>query len=205
MRLTTLIPTALAASAALAQGVPQDPGALRLERIEQGFEDVSPLATSLEHYNIELRQPSGFDSVYRVPGSDGLLMRRDGALHALFERSEYVPTRFGAQAVAPPGTIYSIGPPSDELIASMSHGPRSLLSGASGATAYTPVPTSSLRVSNRIAPTAPDDAASGIGTRSLMSATPSVWTHDVERRRRVNALFDRLPQDSSGTSDPADD
>lgn len=205
MRLTTLILTALATSAALAQGVPEDPGALRLERIEQGFEDVSPLATSLEQYSFELRQPSGFDSVYRVPGSDGLLMRRDGAVHALFERSQYVPTRFGAQAVAPPGTVYSIGPPSDELVASMSRGPRSLLSGASGATAYTPAPTSSLRVSNRIATTAPDSATTGIGTRSLMNAAPSVWTHEVERRRRVAALFDRLPEDSSGNADPADD
>lgn len=205
MRPAPFILTALATSAALAQGVPDDPSALRLERIEQGFEDVSPLATSLEQFSFELRQPTEFDSVYRVPGTDGLLMRRSGAVYAVFERSEYAPSRFGDYPVVPPGTIYSIGAPSDDLIAHMSNGPRSLLSGTHASEQRAVTPTSSLRISNRIATPAGADESLAIGTRSLMGHAPSPWLHDVERRRRVDDLFDRLTQDSSGTAVPADD
>ena len=207
VRAATLILTASLACSAGAQWVPDDPSALRLERIEQGFEDVSPLATSLEQYDYQLRQPIGFDSVYRVPGAEGLLMRQSGAVHAIFERSEYVSTRFGEYAVAPPGTIYTIGAPSEELLASLSTGPRSLLSG-SASRGSRAAHASELRVSNRIgsalAPAIEDELA-GVGTRSLMSASPSVWTHDVERRRRLEALFSRLPEDSSAGGDATDD
>lgn len=205
MRPAPLILTALAAGAALAQGVPDDPSALRLERIEQGFEDVSPLATSLEQFNPELRQPTGFESVYRVPGTDGLLMRRSGAVYAVFERSEYASSRFGDYPVVPPGTVYSIGAPSDDLIAHMSNGPRSLLSGTHATDRRAVTPTSSLRITNRILTPANTDESLAIGTRSLMSHAPSPWLHDVERRRRVDDLFDRLTQDSSEPDDQADD
>jgi len=207
MRRATLILTAALATTASAQWAFDDPAGLRLERIEQGFEDVSPLATSLEQYHYQLRQPSGFESVYRVPGTEGLLMRRSGAVHAIFERSEYVNTRYGDYAVAPPGTIYSIGAPSDELLASMSTGPRSLLSGATGLGTRNEH-VSDLRISNRVGAAlsaTPDDEPLGVGTRSTMSERPSVWTHDVERRRRLDALFQRFPEDSSATGDATDD
>ncbi len=192
MRFTALILTALAASASLAQSDPA------LERIEQGYEDVSPLATSLEQYNHELRQPAAFDTVYRVPGTEGVLMRRNGALHALFERSEYIPTRFGDLAVPPAGTIYSIGPPSDSLLATFNRGPRSLMS-AAGA----PAPhTSSLRVSNRIEAQAPAEPPA---PRSLTSAAPNAWRHEAERLRRLDHLFAQLQQDSSNADAPTDD
>ncbi len=104
----------------------------RLQGVEQTIEDISPLGTSLRSFQTDLRLPSGFESVYRLPGdSTGRerLMRMDGALIATFPRSDYkdvfVRERFllflqrdrkvGEVPTVPPGTVFHIGMP-PELI-----------------------------------------------------------------------------------------
>lgn len=187
---------------ALAFGQSGDPEAVRLERVDQGFEDVSPLAHSLRWIEPEYRQPRGFDSVYAVPGAPGVLMRRDGALRALFQRSEYVQTRFGTEALVPTGTIYSIGEPSAELLTSLAGGVTTTRSLASpGGITHDRAPASGgsrvspLRVSNRYDPNAVSAAV-----HPLLADVPvSVWTSEPVRRRRVAALIGSIadPADSS--------
>jgi len=79
----------------------------RLDIVDAGREDIGPLATSLRADPVDQRLPTGFDRVYRVPGSDSLLMRGNGALFAVFEESVY--RRSGA--ALPPGTVFHIGMP----------------------------------------------------------------------------------------------
>jgi hypothetical protein len=179
--------------------VPEDPSALRLERVEQGFEDVSPLARSLLRAAPEFRAPSGYDAVYRVPGSDGLLMRQNGAVRALFDRSEYRQTRFGAEAMVPAGTIYSIGEPSDELLATLSgRVGRSLVRPMGGEPAH----RSDRRVSNRIAP-----GADRLDEPRRLEAPVSVniWTSEAVRRSRVGSLLGSLREDSRPSEPGADE
>ncbi|MHC4948133.1 MAG: hypothetical protein ACYTG1_07710 [Planctomycetota bacterium] len=71
--------------------------------------DRASLMTSLHRLDPGLRQPVGFDSVYRAP--DGEFMRVQGGLYAVFPRSVYVPTGFGLEAVVPPDTTFYIGEP----------------------------------------------------------------------------------------------
>ena len=194
----------LFAALAGAQPLPSDPAALRLERVEQGFEDISPLARSLQWYEPEYRQPSGYDTVYRVPGADGLLMRQNGAVQAIFDRSEYLPTRFGDQALVPAGTVFAIGEPSAELLESLSGrvaATRSLARPA-GPLADPRATASTLRVSNRI----PSERAAEVvrpihaaAVSGLPEPAPSLWTNDHLRQRRVASLMRSLAptQDSS--------
>lgn len=79
----------------------------RLDIVDAGREDVGPLATSLRADPVDQRLPTGFDRVYRVPGSEALLMRGNGALFAVFDESVY--RRSGA--ALPPGTVFHIGMP----------------------------------------------------------------------------------------------
>lgn len=82
-----------------------------LEMLEQGVEDVGPLATSQRVPPADLRVASDFEHVYRVPGNDSMLMRRDGALTAVFPRSEYLLTKDGSFAALPAGLTWVIGEP----------------------------------------------------------------------------------------------
>jgi hypothetical protein len=84
-----------------------------LERVEQNVADVGPLSDTLRSmdFQVDLRNPVGFNSVYRVPGRDDLLMRASGALHAIFPQSVYVDSREGLAAQVPAGTVFAIGMP----------------------------------------------------------------------------------------------
>ncbi len=86
-----------------------------LRAVEQGTEDVGPLARSARISRVDLRMPTGFDRVYRLEsptlGSDSpaRYARVSGALIAIFPRSEYQTTAAGTSIMVPPGTIYAIG------------------------------------------------------------------------------------------------
>lgn len=84
-----------------------------LQRVDPTLSDVSPLGDSLRDVNMQadLRAPTGFQHVYRVPGRDDLLMRASGGVYAIFPQSTYLPTAQGMAATVPPGTVYSIGLP----------------------------------------------------------------------------------------------
>ena len=120
-----LISLALAAStgcACIAMANPQEsrlPGTPpMLQRLDPTVDDTSPLGDSLRQVDmmLDLRSPSGFQYVYRMPGSNDLLMRASGGVYAIFPQSVYVQTKEGTFAVIPPGTIYSIGMPGPDML-----------------------------------------------------------------------------------------
>ena len=90
-----------------------------LKPVEQSVEDVSQLSTSFRYIEPGLLQPSGFDQVYRYSGRTDFFVRIDGATHAVFPRSTYVPSRQGDIATIPPGTVFYIG---DQLLQSTING-----------------------------------------------------------------------------------
>jgi len=83
----------------------------QLEQLEEAVEDVDPLATSLRDFRLDLRAPSDFEHVYRVPGREDLLMRVDGGLYAVFGRSRYMKSRRGPIPLIPTDTVFFIGRP----------------------------------------------------------------------------------------------
>lgn len=95
------------------QSAPASAGALhpRLEPVEQGVGDRGGFQRSLRVLPLDLRLPSGFQQVYRVPGQADMMMRGNGALFAVFPRSVYRRTPLGTLPVAPPDTHFSIGVP----------------------------------------------------------------------------------------------
>lgn len=84
-----------------------------LEVVDPGTEDVGALGTSFRQPSYDIRLPTGFQRVYRVPGEEDKLMRGNGALFAVFPESVYRRTARGIKPVAPPGTVYHIGMPGE--------------------------------------------------------------------------------------------
>ena len=83
----------------------------KLETVDAGVADRNGLDTSTRMLPIDLRLPTGFSSVYRVPGRDDMLMRGNGALYAVFAQSTYRRSSRGAIPIVPAGVVYSIGLP----------------------------------------------------------------------------------------------
>lgn len=111
MMLIAPVPTTAAASAR------QD-----LETVDPNVADLGPLSTSFRDMGIDLRQPTDFDRVYRVPGMEDHFMRANGALHAVFPHSVYqrVRRRRGGSVtmpLIPGGTVFYIGPPPTDALA----------------------------------------------------------------------------------------
>lgn len=114
---------ALALTGALCAAAPRDVGAqtglppaprmltLPARPIDQGIADRGPDAISLRHVDIDLREDNEFDRVYTAPGRSDLLMRRRGAITAVFPESVYARRKGGMIPVIPPGTIFLIGLP----------------------------------------------------------------------------------------------
>jgi hypothetical protein len=90
-----------------------------LQSVDPDFGDVGPLRVSTRVLPVDMRSPSGFDRVYRVPGSAGgvpgmdggeeRFARISGGLAAVFPRSDYITTKKGQYALIPPGTVFYIG------------------------------------------------------------------------------------------------
>lgn len=77
------------------------------EVVDPGNADASALADSLRLVPVDLRTPTGFDQVFRLPTVVGgeMFARMDGGLTAVFPRSEY---GFGRPLI-PAGTTWYIG------------------------------------------------------------------------------------------------
>jgi len=82
-----------------------------LQLIDQGTADRGGLMTSFRLMPLDMRLPTGFTDVYRVPGSDDKMMRGNGALFAVFPKSVYRRTAIGMIPIAPAGVVYHIGMP----------------------------------------------------------------------------------------------
>lgn len=84
-------------------------------RVDQTRGDVGPISSSLSRTDMsaELRTPTGFESVYRLPGlgPDGRpqFARSSGAITAVFSRSAYASNGGATFAEVPAGTTYFIG------------------------------------------------------------------------------------------------
>ncbi len=91
--------------------VPTSPLRPELEVVDQGVEDRGGIEKSFRVLPLDLRAPTGFQQVYRVPGRDDLMMRGNGALFAVFPRSAYMRTAFGTIPLAPADVHFSIGMP----------------------------------------------------------------------------------------------
>lgn len=92
------------------------PNTLKPQLVEQGVGDLNPLQTSNRLVPQDLRQPTGFDRVYRLSGDpaknngSGLFARMDGGITAVFPWSTYGVSRKGdVIPTVPPGTKYYIG------------------------------------------------------------------------------------------------
>lgn len=89
----------------------------QLERVEEIWGDAGPLNQSLRVLPLDMRQPVGFEHVYRFSDSSvsqPMMARIDGGLTAVFPASVYTSTRSGAVPLIPPGTIFYIGTPNSE-------------------------------------------------------------------------------------------
>lgn len=102
----------------------QTSGTRGLQPVEPMVGDLGPLGVSQKILPRDMRQPTGFDRVYRVPGAatgvavapglataqgDAKFARKSGAITAVFGRSEYYRTDDGIATAIPAGTVYYIG------------------------------------------------------------------------------------------------
>lgn len=80
-----------------------------LRPVEEGFEDVSPLASPNRLEPIDLRRPTGFEQVYEIttPTGEKAFVRIDNGLVAIFDRSDYLAGT--DRAFIPPNTRFRIG------------------------------------------------------------------------------------------------
>lgn len=84
----------------------------RLQQVDAGAEDRSPLDVSLRNMQPELMaMPIGFSKVYVDPADPTQYVRADGALFAVFPYSIYKRTKKGRIALIPTSTIFRIGMP----------------------------------------------------------------------------------------------
>ncbi|RLS67468.1 MAG: hypothetical protein DWH97_00635 [Planctomycetota bacterium] len=88
----------------------------KLEAIDAGRDDLGGHATSFRLMPLDMRLPTSFQRVYRVPGDESKLMRGNGALFAVFPQSAY--RRANGQDVpqVPPGTVFHIGMPGPSVL-----------------------------------------------------------------------------------------
>lgn len=82
-----------------------------LQPLDEGVADLSENGVSLRHMQADLRSEFDFDHVYSSPTHPDMLMRRSGAITALFPQSHYVRTKTGEIAAIPAGTVFFIGDP----------------------------------------------------------------------------------------------
>lgn len=88
------------------------PAGSALEPIVAGDGDEMHLSDSLRMAPADLRLGTGFDQLYRLPREGGdMFARVDGGLTAVFPRSNYLFTPYGAVPTVPADTVWVIGQP----------------------------------------------------------------------------------------------
>jgi hypothetical protein len=163
-----------------------------LRPVDEGFEDVSPLASPSYQEPIDLRKPTDFEKVYEIttPSGETAFVRIDNGLVAIFNRSDYV--QGTGDAFIPPNTRFHIG--THDLVREQS------------TDTYTNTPAAgrvnarpSTRISTRV-PNGPrrdslpnseptqETAQSTIPTTSL-SGPPAIITNEYYRRLRITQLL----------------
>lgn len=150
-----------------------------LQTVDPRHDDVGPLALSLRDLQPDLRQPTGFEKVYRIgqrsPNGDDRFARVSGALAAVFNRSEYtrVQRRNGGSAIrvdVPAGTIYYIGGIPPQRNWGFNADPDTVRASASGAGINSRADTTA---STRVAPLPPQALATAASSAPTTSPTAS--------------------------------
>lgn len=154
------------------------------EPVDQGVGDVGLGRGRV--MPLDLRKPTGFDRVFRLPESPWRterFARQSGALIAVFPRSTYTRWRGADIATIPPGTVFYIGR-ENELFGVA---PDEVADGAS-TTAAVPVD----RAANGPGPVRPDRSARAPapGLRPVPAAAQSMWGDEGYRVRRLAELID---------------
>jgi hypothetical protein len=158
-----------------------------LRTLDPGREDVGALATSIRLEPLDLRVPTGFQRVYEVPGSDGELMRGNGALFAIFPRSSYRWIEGQLAPTVPPGTVFHIGMPGPSALDLKP--PATMAQGAVGA-----------RVDRRVAPAAAPELGPSSLPRDAEPAAPAPETAAGDARFPAAAPDDPFAQLALGPS-----
>lgn len=184
------------------------PATLKPQLVDQGVGDLNPLQTSNRLVPQDLRQPTGWDRVYRLSGDpmknngSGLFARIDGGITAVFPWSTYAVSRKGDLVPrVPPGTTYYIGGV-----------PQSVLGGTSSITPPPPDAEKSFNFVDRSArPVAAADRPAQQADNSIATSArpvlrgeatpdqpavnpskpPSIWTSESYRRARLEELISR--------------
>jgi len=186
----TAITFAALAAASLAPAQSVAPLEVNLQPIDQRVGDVGLLSSSLRIIQPGLAVQTSFDQVYQAPGSVNQLMRVQGALRAVYLRSQsaYVQTPWGVTPEIPAGTVFHIGQTSLDKGAQ----PTAALPG--DVLRWNTRVTDS-RINTRTGSLAPDDSNAGIpNDRSL---TPAERAALEERLQRLRELFREYQNESA--------
>ncbi len=173
--------------------------------IDAGTSDVGPLATSLRLAPIDMRVSDGFENVYSVTDENGRerFYRRDGAIIAVFPRSDYILTGYGPLAAIPAGTWFLIGDPTGAQARQFGFADPGDDAGQSDLAVRQRIDTSAASRPSGGSASAP---ASGAGSRVASDQRPRVeetgddrsardgeshmpWASDRDRARRVSRLL----------------
>lgn len=183
-RLTCLIALArlLAAGSVSAQSIPLTP-------VDENVADVSPLRTSLIHLEPDHGWATGFERVYQSPLYPDKFIRIDGAVWAMFPKSEYFETEDGALPVIPASAEFFIGPPPASLL----QPPDSGAGGASPNYVSLLAPSRYLGADvPGVSGPAPSRTVSSRSVARQEPATPTymtVWSSSEYRSRRIGAIL----------------
>lgn len=109
-----LIPGALLAAPGVSAGQQINALDRALVPVEQGVEDVSPVAESLRYVDPRTTQSPQFDQLWRLRGT-GYFLRIEGAVHAVFRQSDYRFTPLGFEPAIPADTVFYLEPPTHLL------------------------------------------------------------------------------------------
>jgi len=196
-----------------APGTPGTPGVATaggLEPVDQGFADLDLLSASLRYLEMGYRQELHYERLFEVPGHPDLLMRRDGAMTAIFHRSRYEETEDGLVPLIPDGAIFHLGPIDDNLLATITGRG---LAGVGPAGGRRPPDSADARADGRVSsmvspmqaerpgretgplvfPTFRSPAAPAPGARpappDAETEAPTIWNSEVYRRTRLQSLL----------------
>ncbi len=88
---------------------------IHLTPVEAGIADRNAMSESMRVMPYEMRQPSGFTTLYAVDARPDMMVRGNGAVYAVFPQGDYalatVKKRKVVQTLVPAGTVYYIGEP----------------------------------------------------------------------------------------------
>ncbi|MCB9838138.1 MAG: hypothetical protein H6813_02265 [Phycisphaeraceae bacterium] len=184
-----------------------------LTPVDQGVADLDGLNTSNRLIPIDLREENDFAGLYESPELGGRLIRRSGAITAVFPRSEYAASEGFIFPVIPAGTEFFIGPmtitdpaytpPGADPATSAVDSRLDLAS--TGMTSgiidnLNPPPIRRIHATPRHGVTLEELLTGQVGAGPEgAEPTPSVWSNEQYRRGRIAALLEQALRRHRGT------